>query len=107
MARKSILLFSPDSAGKKEPTPANTVVAFLKPSLRNLQWQKDQLALAEAVLDLGASVSVMGIEDHTWRLAVFLERRNLACEGACSDWMLPYPFHFHRWEKCLPCVAKI
>ena len=92
-------------AGKKEQTPANTVVAFLKPSLKNLQLQKDELALADAVLDLGASLSAMGIEDHTSRLAIFYsqmiwqERRNLVCKGICSDWMPPYPSHFHQWEK--------
>ena len=38
----------------------------------------------------------------TWQ-----QRSNLACKGACSDWMPPCPSHFHRWEKFLPCVAKI
>ena len=105
MARKSILLFSPESAGKKEPTPANTVVAFLKPSLRNLQLQKDQLALAEAVLDLGASVSVMGIEDHTWGLAVFSqmiwqECRKFGLRRGLLWLDAPIPlFHFHCGKK--------
>ena len=27
------------------------------------------------------------------------ERRNLVCKGVCSDWMPPYPSHFHQCEK--------
>lgn len=71
MARKSIWLFSPDSAGKKDPTPATQLWRF------EAESKKFAIAKRPARLDLGASLSVMEIEDHTPRLAVFSQMTGL------------------------------